>query len=68
MSAYSKGFNETMCFFLNKILVITKKIQSNNFKKDKFNDNNTLKEGSQIICISVILIDSVFRIGKNYYP
>ena len=48
--------------------MITKKIQSNNFKKDKFNENNTLKEGSQIICLSVILIDSVFRIGKNYYP
>ena len=25
------------------------------------------KEGSQFICLSVILIDSVFRIDKNYY-
>ena len=25
------------------------------------------KEGSQYICLSVILIDSVYRIGKNYY-
>ena len=24
------------------------------------------KEGSQFICLSVILIDSVFRTGKNY--
>ena len=26
------------------------------------------KKGSQYICLSVILIDSVFRTGKNYYP
>ena len=26
------------------------------------------KEGSQYICLLVILIDSVFRTGKNYYP
>ena len=26
------------------------------------------KEGSQFICLSVILINSVFRAGKNCYP
>ena len=26
------------------------------------------KEGSQCIYLSVILIDSVYRTGKNYYP
>ena len=26
------------------------------------------KEGSQYICLSVVLIDSVFRAGKNYCP
>ena len=26
------------------------------------------KEGSQCICLSVVLIDSVYRTGKNYYP
>ena len=26
------------------------------------------RQGSQFICLSVILINSVFRIGKNYYP
>ena len=26
------------------------------------------KEGSQYICLSVILFDSVFRAGKNCYP
>ena len=26
------------------------------------------EEGSQFICLSVILIDSVFRTGNNYYP
>ena len=32
-----------------------------------FHDNKIPKEGSQFICLSVILIDSVFRTGKNYY-
>ena len=26
------------------------------------------KESSKSICLSVILVDSVFRTGKNYYP
>ena len=26
------------------------------------------KEGSECICLSVILTDSVYRTGKNYYP
>ena len=26
------------------------------------------KEDSQYICLTVILIDSIFRTGKNYYP
>ena len=31
-------------------------------------NNKTAKEGSQLICLSVILIDSIFRTGKNFYP
>ena len=37
----------------------------------KINTNfhiNIPKEDSQYICLSVILIDSVFRTGKNFYP
>ena len=30
-------------------------------------DDKVPKEGSQYIFLSTILIDSVFRIGKNYY-
>ena len=33
-----------------------------------FHNKKIPKEGSQCICLSVILIDSVFRSGKNYYP
>ena len=33
-----------------------------------FHNNKIPREGSQFICLSVILIDSVFRTGKNYYP
>ena len=31
-------------------------------------DNKIPKESSQFICLSVILIGSVFKIGKNYNP
>ena len=33
-----------------------------------FHNNKLPKEGSQCICLSVILINSVFRTGKSYYP
>ena len=33
-----------------------------------FHNNKIPRQGSQCICLSVILIDSVFRTGKNYYP
>ena len=32
-----------------------------------FYDNKVAKEGSQSISLSVILTDSVFRTGRNYY-
>ena len=31
-----------------------------------FHNNKIPREGSQFICLSVILIDSAFRAGKNY--
>ena len=33
-----------------------------------FHGNKVPKEDSQYICLSVILIDSIFRTGKSYYP
>ena len=43
------------------------KIKSYNGKiSSNFHKNKIPKEGSQFICLSVILIDSVFRTGKNY--
>ena len=33
-----------------------------------FHNDKIPKEGSQFICSSVILINSVFTTGKNYYP
>ena len=33
-----------------------------------FHKNEIPNEDSQFICLSVILIDSVFRTGNNYYP
>ena len=33
-----------------------------------FSNNRIPKEGSQCICLSVILMDSVYNKKKNYYP
>ena len=33
-----------------------------------FHNNKIPREGSQFICLSVTLINFVFRTGKNYYP
>ena len=45
------------------------KIKSYNGKiKINFHDNETPREGSQCICLSVILVNSVCKTGKNYYP
>ena len=44
------------------------KIRSSEGKMNTlFYSNKIPKEGSQYICLSVILIDSVFRIHKNHY-
>ena len=44
------------------------KIKSNNGKiNTNFHNNKIPKEDPQYICLSVILMDSVFRIGQNYY-
>ena len=45
------------------------KIKSYNGKiNTNFHNNKIPTEASQFICLSVILIDSAFRAGKNYYP
>ena len=45
------------------------KIKSYNGKiNTNFHNNKIPKEGSQFICLSVILIYSVFRTGKRCYP
>ena len=45
------------------------KIKSYNGKiNTNFHNNKIPKEDFQCICLSVILIDSIFRKGNNYYP
>ena len=45
------------------------KVKSYNAKINTNFDNKKIpREGSHLIYLSVILIDSVFRTGKNYYP
>ena len=46
----------------------TAKIKSYNEKiKTSFCNDKIPKESSQFICLSVILIDSFFGTGRNYY-
>ena len=48
---------------------IKTKIKSCNGKiNTNFHNDKIPKEGSQCICLSVILIDSVYKKDKNYYP
>ena len=45
------------------------KIKSYNGKiNTNFHNTKITREGSQFICLSVILINSVFKTSKNYYP
>ena len=45
------------------------KIQSYNGKiNTNFHNNKIPWEGSHCMCLSIILIDSFFRRGNNYYP
>ena len=45
------------------------KIKSYNGKiNTNFYNNKIPKEGSQCICLSVVLTDSVYKEDKNYYP
>ena len=39
-----------------------------NFHNNQVSQNKIPKESSQFICLSLILIDSAFKTGKNYYP
>ena len=36
--------------------------------QQNFHSDKIPKEGSQCICLSVVLIDSIYKIRKNYYP
>ena len=46
----------------------TKTKSDNGEINTNFHNNEILKEGSQCICISVILIDSAYIKDKIYYP
>ena len=55
--------------FGKKLKIVSKKnMIVNLYTMKNFQNNKIPKKGFQFICLSVILIDSVFRTGKNYYP
>ena len=47
--------------------VYNEKYLENKTKWKNFHNNEILKQSSQCIYLSVILNDSVYRTGKNYY-
>ena len=60
-----KGFDSEPVYnnkyLKTKIKSYEEKINTN------FHNDNVPKEGSQYVCLSEILIDSLFKSGKNYY-
>ena len=52
----------------NKKYLKAIKLSYNGKINTNFHHNKLPKEGSQCICLSVILINSVLRTGSNYYP
>ena len=62
----SKGF-DIEPFNNEKYLITRIKSYEKKKKSTKFHGDKILKDGSQCICLLVLLINSVFRTGKNYY-
>ena len=55
--------------FYSKLEYLKTKIKSYNRKiNTNFHNNKIPKQDSQCICLPVILIDSVYRKDKDYYP
>ena len=65
-NSIKKGFDSKPVYNENYLKA---KIKSYNGKiNTNFHNNEIPREDSQFICLSVILIDSVLRTGKSYYP
>ena len=67
MTAYRRDFDESqyMLFLIKDDKLLQNVIESG--IKSAIVWGKVLKEGSQCICLSVILFESVFRNDKNYY-
>ena len=65
-NSLKKGFDSQQAY---NEKYLKAEIKSYNGKiNTNLHDNKIPKESSQFICLSVILIGSVFKIGKNYNP
>ena len=62
-----KGFDSNPAYNDNKYLETQKKSYQGKVNKIFYNDKMP-KEGSHCVFLSVVLIDFVFKKGKNYYP
>ena len=61
-----KGFDSEPVY--NHKFLKTKTKSCEGKSNTNYDGDKAPKEGSQYICLSVILIDSAFRTGKIYYP
>ena len=66
MKSHTKLFLYTTVLVCNKIYLKAKRKSYARKINTNLHTNEIPKEGSQFICLSVILIDSVFRTGKNH--
>ena len=57
--------SEPVC---NKKYLKTEKYSYEGRIDSNFHGDKVPKDSSQCTCLSVVLIDSIFRIGENYYP
>ena len=70
VDVWKKVSNINKIEFDNKPVYTEKylKTKIKSYNQHNFHNNEIPKEGFQCICLSVILIDSVYRKDKNYYP
>ena len=52
----------------NDKYIKTKTNLCNNKTNTNFHDNKIPEEGVRCVCLSVILLDSIVKVGKRYYP
>ena len=67
LEKYNEIWKKSATLSIKNLTVYNEKWNNRKINTD-FHNNETPKEGSQCICLSVIFIDSVYRKDKDYFP